>query len=147
MEKKKVKIRQFNNSRKKDFSLTQYNSLIQNVVDSLKLPPGDLNIVLVNDEYLKILHRDYLNDDSYTDVISFNLGTAKETEAEIYISYDSAQKQASQYQIEIESEIARLIIHGLLHIKGYDDKSADERTRMREMEDHYLEEFWGKERL
>ena len=112
--------------------------LTQWICQKLKLPVKTLNIIFTNDETLLALHNDYLNDDTYTDVMTFNLGDQTIIEGEIYISTDRAKENAVQYKVSVFNEIARLIIHGCLHLYGYDDKKAAEQKLMKDKEEYYL---------
>ena len=111
-----------------------------------RLETNSITVIFVTDEYLKDLHRQYLNDDSYTDVMTFNLGE-EDLEGEIYISVDRAREQAQEYGVELENELARLIIHGLLHLQGYDDRTESERKKMRDLEDRFLEKIFSSSSL
>ncbi len=120
--------------------------MVEQVIHEIKLPASEISVILVDDEYLRRLHREYLNDDRYTDVMTFNLSDGGEVEGEIYISVDRAQVQAKQYQVSVSEEVARLVIHGLLHLKGYDDATLAERQQMHQQENHLLRLFWNKEK-
>ncbi len=97
-------------------------------------------VVFVDDVFLSEMHNRYLSDPSETDVITFNLGEAA-VEGEIYISTDRASAQAEQYGTPAEEEIIRLIIHGLLHLKGYDDIDEQERLEMKKEENQLTEKY------
>jgi rRNA maturation RNase YbeY len=86
------------------------------------------------------MHGEYLNDPSKTDVMTFNLGD-DEIEGEIYISYDRAVEQAKENQVDIFNEITRLVIHGLLHLAGYDDNAEADRAVMKKLENELVESF------
>lgn len=115
--------------------------LTKNVLADEKIVAKEINIIFVTDDYLKSLHNDYLQDNSYTDVMTFNLSDNQSIEGEIYIAPDRAGIYARQFQIAPEIEIARLIIHGLLHLKGLDDATEAQQAIMRSKEDHYLEKY------
>ena len=91
------------------------------------------------------LHKTYLSDSCYTDVITFLLDDPEGTVGEIYISIDRAKHHAKIYEVGVEEEYARLIAHGLLHLKGMDDKTEADRERMHQIENAYLEKFWKME--
>lgn len=80
-----------------------------------------------------------------TDVISFDLGENGIIDGEIYISVDRARIQARRYKISLEREIVRLIVHGVLHLSGWDDASRSEKLRMRKRENVLIQAFY-KER-
>ncbi len=125
------------------FPVNLLQRLINKVIREENIPIAELRVIFVDDQYLRNLHRDFLNDDTYTDVMTFNLGSEQEIEGEIYISVDRAQVHAREYRIPIGEEIARLIVHGLLHLKGYDDQIPQERIRMRAMENQHLKKNAG----
>ncbi len=102
-----------------------------------------VSIVLVTDEYLATMHEQYLDDATPTDVITFNLSESFEdyNEGEIYISVDRAKDQAGNYNVSIESELYRLMIHGMLHLTGLDDQTETEKANMRSKEDEILQKF------
>ncbi len=105
--------------------------------------PVEISITYVDDPTLKEMNRRYLQHDWETDVISFSLGDEHDPESmllgDIYVSYERAKQQALQYQISYEEEINRLTIHGILHLLGYDHKSAAEKEIMRQKEDYWLQ--------
>jgi probable rRNA maturation factor len=102
---------------------------------------GDLNFILTNDETLRDMNRRYLKHNYFTDVISFGWGDGNVVEGEIYISADKVKNNAQNYKVSYKNEMIRVIIHGTLHLCGYDDKSAVEKREMRRMEDVWLERF------
>lgn len=116
-------------------------ALARQMIADEQLEVASLNIVFVDDAFLKDLHRRFLDDDSETDVMTFNLNETGPIEGEIYISLDRARAHARQYGVPAEREVARLIIHGLLHLKGYNDHTAEEQQRMREKEDACLASY------
>lgn len=124
-------------------ALKPARELISRVAEEETLPLEALNIILTGDRYLQDLHRDYLNDDTPTDVITFDLSEPGRpgVQGEIYISVERARAQAAEFGAAPEAEIARLIIHGMLHLKGYDDRTGPEQRKMREREEHYLQRY------
>lgn len=117
--------------------------LVSHLLKDEHLPAREINVILVDDEYLRQLHRDFLHDDTYTDVITFDLSEphTKEVEGEIYISVDRAKIHAREFQVSFREEIGRLIIHGMLHLKGYDDETEKKREEIRGKEDFYLQKY------
>jgi rRNA maturation RNase YbeY len=103
-----------------------------------QLPVDSLDIIFTDDENLRELHENYLSDGDYTDVMTFNLGTNEGIEGEIYISSDRAQENAIKYDVPLENEICRLIIHGCLHLAGYKDNTESNRQRMKKREEYIL---------
>jgi len=116
-------------------------TIITQVSEDIALKAESLSFVFVDDTYLAGLHERYLDDPSKTDVITFNLGEDK-IEGEIYISHDRAFLQASTYNVTFEEEIVRLMIHGLLHLAGYDDLHEEEREKMKLEESRLLDLYF-----
>jgi rRNA maturation RNase YbeY len=82
-----------------------------------------------------------LHHDEVTDVITFPLETGKVLEGEIYVNLDRARRQARTYHVSIAEETARLVVHGVLHLLGYDDRSAREARRMTRVQERHVR-FW-----
>lgn len=101
---------------------------------------GELNYIFCTDEYLLKINQDYLEHDTYTDIITFDLSEkAKDISGEIYISLERVEENAKKFKISAENELHRVMVHGLLHLIGYQDKSPEEKAGMREKEDACLE--------
>ena len=99
---------------------------------------GQVDIILLNDKDLRKLHKEWMNDGSSTDVITFPLVEEPPIHAEIYISIDTARKQSAEYRVTLKNELCRLAVHGALHIAGYDDASPTQRHAMHELENRYI---------
>lgn len=98
-----------------------------------------LNYIFCSDEYLKDINVQYLSHNTYTDIITFNYNPSEsEIEGEIYISIDRVRENANSFQSDFQTELHRVIIHGVLHLIGFNDKSKREKALMREKEDTYL---------
>lgn len=98
-----------------------------------------LNYIFCSDDYLLSVNREYLQHDTYTDIITFNNSDADDAvEADIFISIDRVAENARDRNIPFEEELDRVLIHGVLHLVGYDDKSSAETRLMREKEEAYL---------
>jgi probable rRNA maturation factor len=99
-----------------------------------------LGIVLMSDEELLEMNRKVMKHDFYTDILTFEIERGKSAlEAELYFSLDRASENALQYKVTLRNELARLVIHGMLHLAGYDDKKQSGKKRMREKERFFLE--------
>jgi rRNA maturation RNase YbeY len=99
-----------------------------------------LGYVFYSDDELLELNISYLNHNTYTDIITFDLGNTKSAEiiGEIYISRDRVKENANTYGVSFEDELIRVISHGLLHLMGYKDKSTKDAAIMREQEERCL---------
>lgn len=103
-----------------------------------------IHYVFISDDYMRSLNRQYKNKNTTTDVLAFDLSDKPETnlEAEIYINLDQAAKQAKEYQVQFYEEALRLVVHGLLHFLGYNDRTVKERERMISRGEDYLKTFY-----
>lgn len=100
---------------------------------------GVLNYVLTNDDILVQLNKEYLRHFTLTDIITFDLSESEGLlTGDIYISVDRARENAKKFKDSLNNEIRRLMIHGVLHLIGYRDKSQSERELMRAKEEYYL---------
>jgi rRNA maturation RNase YbeY len=99
---------------------------------------GEINYIFCTDEYLHKINLDFLNHDTLTDIISFDYTVGKELHGDIYISIDRVKENASEFAVEFNNELSRVMIHGILHYCGYKDKSKEEKKEMRLKEDFYL---------
>ena len=99
---------------------------------------GDLSYVFCDDEYLLELNKKYLKHKTYTDIITFDYSSSTEINAEIYISTDRVRENALVYHTLFDSELNRIIIHGVLHCFGYSDKTPKSSEIMRKRENHFL---------
>ena len=98
-----------------------------------------LNFIFCSDQYLLEVNRRYLKHDSYTDIITFDNSDAPDTlEGDIFISVERVGENASERRLRFEDELHRVLIHGVLHLIGYSDKSPRQKSTMRKKEDAYL---------
>ncbi len=118
----------------KKFLLSQLETLAYQV--------SNISIVFCSDTFLLDLNQQYLNHDTYTDIITFDLSeNSDEINTEIYISIDRVKENAEKYNVSYASELHRVIFHGVLHTIGYQDKEPKEQNKMREAEDKWLEMY------
>jgi probable rRNA maturation factor len=121
-------------------------ALADAVMDAEGLPPGELGVVVTDDETIRELNREYAGDDTPTDVLAFSLREGEEFASpdgvlrlgEVIISYPTAQRQAAEADIPVEEEIDHLLVHGVLHLLGYDHAEPAEEERMRARERELL---------
>lgn len=106
----------------------------------------NLTYIFCNDDYLLKMNLQFLDHDTYTDIITFDLGSeAGKMAGEIYISIERVAENAVKFGVSYNNELHRVIFHGALHLCGYKDKSAMEKKLMREMEDKCLELYFKQE--
>jgi rRNA maturation RNase YbeY len=104
-----------------------------------------INYVFCDDAYLLEINKQYLNHDTLTDIITFELSPKSQPlVADIYISVERIKENASIYKSFFIRELHRVIFHGALHLIGYKDKSNDQAKKMREKEEEYLAIFFSR---
>jgi probable rRNA maturation factor len=124
----------------------QLERLASTVMERESLPPGELSILITDDTTVRRLNRDYAGDDESTDVLAFSLREGEEFAlpdgvlrlGDVIISYPTALRQAVEAGRPVEAEIDHLLVHGVLHLLGYDHAEADEEERMRRREQELL---------
>ena len=102
---------------------------------------GEINYIFSDDEHLLQVNRDFLKHDYYTDIITFDYVKGKTISADIFVSLPRILENASTLFKEFNSELLRVLAHGILHLCGYRDKTEDEIFTMRQKEDFYLSIF------
>lgn len=134
---KNIKI--FNDTKTKYLPIKYPIEIAKKVFLYEKVNNYNLNVIFVNDKRIYEINKKYLGHDSTTDVISFNLNEEdQDIEGEIYISIDTARKQAKEYNVSFLNEILRLVAHGALHLVGYADNTKREREEMHLLENKYI---------
>lgn len=118
---------------------TPLKDLIVEVIRGEGKVPGDLMFILTNDKNVLKINKEFLTHDYFTDVITFDYNIEKIINGEIYISIDTVKRNAHDYKVSFEIELTRVVVHSVLHLCGYDDKTDDERKTMRMMEDFWLD--------
>lgn len=114
---------------------------IRSVIEKEKLILGNLSYVFCDDESLLKINQQFLDHDTYTDIITFDYREGKTVNGEIYISIDRVRDNAEKYKTNFENELHRVMIHGVLHICGYKDKTKAAKELMRKMEDASLKKL------
>ncbi len=116
-----------------------FHRLISLLKQELTFELGSLFINFVSSDYILEINKKYLNHDYSTDIITFSYNKNKRfLDGELYISIQDAQKNAKKYKISLEQELLRLVIHGVLHLLGYDDMSKDNKTVMKKIENRLV---------
>ena len=119
--------------------------LVNHVLRGEECRSADINVIFTNDRTMLGLNTKYLNHPYQTDVISFPLeekgpGTV---EGEVYVNIEQARRQARIYIVTKKNELSRLVIHGVLHLLGYEDSTKHRKNKMTAKENHYLESLSG----
>lgn len=123
------------------FDLEKFQSALDNIVTNEGLINGDINIVVCSDEHLLEMNQRHLNHDYYTDIITFDYTEEKIVSGDLYISLDRVAENALLHNTSLLNEFARVCAHGVLHLCGYMDKSANDIVTMRAKEEEYLPLF------
>lgn len=124
-----------------NYPIRQKNALrkwIAEAVLSEGKSPGAISVILCSDDYLHRLNLKYLQHDTLTDIITFDYSEAHQVSGDLFISIDRVRENASGSAVKIPDELHRVIIHGILHLCGYGDKTAEEKKEMTAKENKYL---------
>ena len=123
-----------------DPKINQISRLVSEVMKSEDRADVEILLIFTNDNVLSDLKKKYFNQDHFTDVIAFRLNDYNENkvEGEVYISVPQVEKNAKKYDQSFDKELARIIIHGSLHLLDYKDGLPDEKLQMTKKEDYYL---------
>ena len=121
--------------------------IVKSVFDDKEIKDAELSCIFCNDDFSSKLKKDFFKKNQFTDVIAFRLNSYEEKgiEGEIYISLPRAKENAKIYEEPYEKEVARLIIHGCLHLLGYLDETRTQKQRMTKLENAFLnKKIWVK---
>lgn len=119
----------------------EINSWLLSVIASEDKNLGEINYIFCDDAYLLSINQQYLDHDTYTDIISFDTSEGNDLSGDIFISVERIQENAQQFNVSVDDELKRVLAHGILHFCGYKDKTDDEAKLMREKEDEKLKMF------
>lgn len=111
---------------------------VKDVIGHYKHKAGYINFIFCNDNYLLDINKQFLNHDYYTDIITFNYSTSKQISGDLFISLDTVLSNSKKFKSSFTSELHRVMIHGVLHLLGFNDKTKEEEISMRENEDFCL---------
>jgi rRNA maturation RNase YbeY len=100
--------------------------------------PGQINIIFTSDDQLLELNRKYLSKETLTDIITFDYVDNEVIGGDLFISIPRVRENADKFSVSYKNELKRVIVHGILHLLGYDDKNEKQKSRMKQMENKYL---------
>lgn len=112
-----------------------------NVITSENKKEGEINYIFCDDEYLHKINMEYLNHDTLTDIISFDYSMGNELHGDIFVSIERVKDNATDFNVSFEEELKRVLVHGILHYCGYQDKGEAEELLMRSKEDEKIAMF------
>ncbi len=138
---KKNKINFFSET---NFTLSNqelFSEWLVEVIHSEKKKVGEINYIFCDDQYLHKLNVEYLNHDTFTDIISFDSTENDLLSGDIFISVERVEENADNYAIALDEELKRVIAHGVLHLCGYKDKTESEAALMRQKEEEKIAMF------
>lgn len=118
-----------------------YADWITRVVEEEGADVAKLEYVFCSDDYLLRINQQYLKHDTYTDIITFDYSNGDGISGDIFISTERVEENAVRYKVEYENELKRVMIHGVLHLLGYGDKSKSESEVMRRKENQKVKMF------
>ncbi len=137
---KKIPIYFFNEeSSFKLKSINQTRNWIKNAIELENYTLKSINFIFCSDNYLLKINQQYLNHDTYTDIITFdNSEIHNHIESDIFISIERVKENSKAYKTKLNIELHRIMIHGILHLLGYKDKSTKDKELMTAKENEYL---------
>jgi len=118
-----------------------YTNWINIVVNHFNALVGDLNYIFCSDAYLLEINKQYLNHDTLTDIITFDYTDKDTLSGDIFISIDRVKENATTFNVAFEEELKRVMIHGVLHLLDYTDKTDDDKAEMRNQENQMIQMF------
>ena len=115
-------------------------TIVKKVLNHYDLRSFDVNLIFTSDIYVSNLKKEFFSKNQWTDVIAFPMHTKNEksVEGEIYISMPTAKENAKLYKQSYGKELARLVIHGCLHLLGIEDDTNEKKEKMSKIEEHFL---------
>lgn len=116
----------------------QAKNWIKTIAESFKKEIDFINFIFCSDNYLKEINHKHLNHNYFTDIVTFNYNSENKISGDLFLSIDRIRENAKTYQVTFEEELHRVMCHGILHLIGFNDKTASEQKIMREKENFCL---------
>jgi rRNA maturation RNase YbeY len=117
------------------------NNWIKETAAGYSKKVGDVAYIFCSDDHILEINKQYLNHDYFTDIITFDYSEGAVISGDIFISVDTVKSNSEEFGVTFEAELLRIIIHGILHLCGQDDKTPELRTEMTKKENLALEKF------
>lgn len=118
-----------------------YQNWISKIITSEGFSEGEVNYIFCDDDYLLNINIEYLNHDTYTDIISFDYTVGNLVQGDIFISTERVAENALNYKVSFDDELKRVLSHGILHYCGFKDKTDEDAKIMRQKEDEKIALF------
>jgi probable rRNA maturation factor len=136
-----TEIRVFNTHSRFRVRVQETKLFARRVLRKARVTRGELNIVVMNDRDMVKLNGEHLGHWYTTDVVSFPLEKSRKgyIDGEVYVNIDQARRQAKEYGVTIRNEVSRLVVHGILHLLGHDDRTGKQKLQMTKLENRYLQ--------
>lgn len=131
----------FHNDKSSSFKLLNRRKIkhwIADIAVSYQKKIGDINYIFCSDKKILEINKEYLQHDYYTDIISFDNSENDTLSGDLFISIDTVKTNANKYDSSFEDELHRVMVHGLLHLIGYNDKTSAQQQKMRQAENQAL---------
>ena len=119
----------------------RFFQMFQKMIVDFNFKIGQINIIFCSDDFILKMNNDFLGHNFHTDIITFNYNEKNVVSGDLFIGFEQVKRNSVLYKVLFDGEIARVLIHGILHLLGFNDKDRDEKRIMRMMENKYLEEF------
>ncbi len=121
--------------------LTKFSDWVSRIIESEGFQLGQIDYIFCADDYLLRVNQEYLNHDTFTDIITFDYSDERTLSGDIFISSDRVSENARTYDVTFENELLRVMSHGVLHLMGYGDKTENEQSVMRTKEEEKIKLF------
>ncbi|MEE9430161.1 MAG: rRNA maturation RNase YbeY [Melioribacteraceae bacterium] len=129
-------------SKKYKIDKREIHKIVSLLKNEFSFQVNDININIVTSEEIHKVNKEFLNHDFSTDIITFNYSEENNTlDTEIFISLEDAYSNSLKYKVSLDNELLRLIVHGVLHLLGYDDKDVNDKRKMKRMENKLVSKF------
>lgn len=120
---------------------TKIRNWINDSISNEQKKLGSINYIFTSDSYLLSINKEYLNHNYFTDIITFNYCEESQINGDIFISIDTVTNNSQRFNVSFLNELHRVMIHGVLHLVGYDDKTEEQKEEMKQKENEYLDRF------
>jgi probable rRNA maturation factor len=120
-------------------------SAITDLIHSENKKLGDISLLFCDDTHMLKMNKEHLNHDYYTDILTFDYCADNTISGELLISWDTVQSNALKYKVDKQTELKRVVFHGVLHLCGYNDKNKEEKQLMKSKENECLEKYVSRE--